>query len=599
MNVIFLFKNIKHMGIFKFVTILMVIMTMMGLSVFFYNRQKDLKEMFVGNSDDAYYDVIQRMFNEIKKRDPEQDELRHLKRKMRNPNDKETVMEHFATWNETDQNDDDVKTIGDILEENSERASHEDIIRQLSKSYLIREPTDKEMRRYKKIMEEEDGNPERIIIKMKRTKEYRNMEKQSSTRSTVSGADQASMQFARVMPHPDDNKGKRQKFKNTLDQVSNKEKANLYQNIVQLYDSVMRRLPTMYELDYYASKIINTVRSETPFNMDALRRILQSSREYKILMKSQTNLVDSELPMNISAQQLEYEVSDIFERTRDKNASLSFANNGMSIDSKVKSYLEESGEIPTSLFQFLKDKYVEYELDENKLVKLITLFLQFETGIQQDIGDTGNKELSEDDEDESYVGSDSLATINRVSREENDGVNSKTAKVKVKKNNLDPDDTTPTWESKKKKRDERSEGKEKATGEGEKESDENPLSLDDRNVDITMDMRSAKNAKPSETMGHAKTIHQPGISKDPFSRLHECMSFNYSRQNAIAHMQNERNKAELQLLLDRQHKLSREEEKKMKTIMYRQYKPTVFESGELDNYGVAPIDEAFGTLRSL
>jgi len=580
------------MGIFKITGIFLVIIIALSLFLHFSSQQKDLKEMFIANANDAYFDVIQRMYRQIKHRDPKSEEVRKLRKKMQNPNDRQSILEHFQ---ETKDENEGIETIGEMLQGN-EHLSNQDIIKELFKTHLLREPSKREMRTFINILEEEDGNPERIIIKIKRTKEYRNLN-DNSVDSSPSPSN-TTQKYARVMPHPDDSKKKRKKYTDIMNTVSKEEKANIYQDIVQIYDSIMRRLPTMFELDYYASKFIDRKSQKTPFDMDELRRILQSSKEYRMLVNTQTNVVNSEMPLNISEQQLSHEVREIYDRTRNKNPDLHFINNAFSIDRKVSAKNKDSDNIDASFFQFLKDKYVEYELDDLKLENLITFFLQFETKMQkkENAENAENKKEFEEKKENmwGFFDVDDLIPDGLLNMQEKNGPN---------KDNLDNTKNTKNTKNKGKNTAEKQNATKRTKNNLQNdvidEEDENPLSLDDVDIPITAQMMSAKNARPVQTMDNATTIHQPSMRKDPFSRLHECLSLNYSRQNAIAHMQNERNKAELQLLLDRQKKLTKQEQEKMNTIMHRQYKPAMFESGEDGQYGAAPLDEAFDEGRMI
>jgi len=570
------------MGILKITGIFLVIIIALSIILHFHSRQKDLKEMFIANANDAYYDVIQRMYQQIKHRNPKSDEVRELRKKMQNPNDRHTILEHFQ------ETKDEKETIGEMLQGN-ENVSNQDIIKELFKTHLLREPSKREMQTYKNILEEEDGNPERVITKIKRTKEYRNLNDKAMDSSP--SPSNTMHKYARVMPHPDDSKKDCKKNKNIMDAVSQEEKANIYQDIVQMYDSVMRRLPTMHELDYYASKVIKTKGQDKPFDMDELRLILQSSKEYRMLVSTQTNAVNSEMPLNISEQQLNHEVREIYDRVLKRNPDLDFINNKFSIDNKVSAKNKSSDNMEASFFQFLKDKYVEYELDELKLENLIKLFLQFETKMQKNENDEESQKKDTENEENlgekkegnekipDFINTDEIISDRSLNTEKNDSIKKNTKK------NKKSSEMQKVTESKK-------------NNQIDEEYD-NPFSLDDKDVPITAQLLSAENALPLQTMDYATTIYQPSMRKDPFSRLHECLSLNYSRQNAIAHMQNERNKAELQMLLERQKKLTKQEQEKMNAIMHRQYKPAMFESGDDGQYGAAPLDEAFDEGRMI
>ena len=119
----------------------------------------------------------------------------------------------------------------------------------------------------------------------------------------------------------------------------------LYRLIVSIYEKNLERLPSMKELNYYTVRITN----DKTFNSDKLIKILQSSQEYNILQKNQTNVVNAELEGAITDAQLTLLVNDIY--------SSMFKN-----------------EEPSKSFEdFMKVKYVEYKLDDVKFRKMLAM----------------------------------------------------------------------------------------------------------------------------------------------------------------------------------------------------------------------------------
>lgn len=117
-----------------------------------------------------------------------------------------------------------------------------------------------------------------------------------------------------------------------------------YRQIINIYNKTLDRMPTKYELEFYENKM------KEGFSTGQLQTVLESSREYFILQKNQTNVVNGELPGNITDAQITLDVREVY-------ASIYGA------DKLPSEYLED----------FLKRKYVEYNIDKKKLKQFILL----------------------------------------------------------------------------------------------------------------------------------------------------------------------------------------------------------------------------------
>ena len=125
----------------------------------------------------------------------------------------------------------------------------------------------------------------------------------------------------------------------------------VYRSILSVYEKNLERLPTMKELNYYTAKLA----SDTSFTIEKLTQILQSSQEYTILQKNQTNVVNFELPGAITDAQLTLQV--------------------------VQIYKSMFGAEPTKTFEdFAKAKFVEYNLDEPKFRKMLAMIYMVDSG---------------------------------------------------------------------------------------------------------------------------------------------------------------------------------------------------------------------------
>lgn len=125
----------------------------------------------------------------------------------------------------------------------------------------------------------------------------------------------------------------------------------VYRSILSVYEKNLERLPTMKELNYYTAKLA----SDKSFTIEKLTQILQSSQEYTILQKNQTNVVNFELPGAITDAQLTLQV--------------------------VQIYKSMFGAEPTKTFEdFAKAKFVEYNLDEPKFRKMLAMIYMVDSG---------------------------------------------------------------------------------------------------------------------------------------------------------------------------------------------------------------------------
>lgn len=121
-----------------------------------------------------------------------------------------------------------------------------------------------------------------------------------------------------------------------------------YRKIINVYNKVLNRMPSKFELEFYENK-----RKQDPsFCSRDLEKILESSREYYIMQKNQTNQVNAELPGNITDKQITMRILEIYKSVYGSQSTPS-------------DYFED----------FMKKKYVEYKLDNDRLKKLL-LFMK-------------------------------------------------------------------------------------------------------------------------------------------------------------------------------------------------------------------------------
>ena len=136
------------------------------------------------------------------------------------------------------------------------------------------------------------------------------------------------------------------KIEEALNAMQLKERVEIYRSIIDTYEKILERVPLLKEMNYYAYRITN----DTSFNVQQLETILILSNEHRIIEKNQTNVVNFELRGNVTEAQLKFEVGEIYKKA-------------LNVDT----------EPPYELEQFLKKRYIDYQMDKAKLTKLIIL----------------------------------------------------------------------------------------------------------------------------------------------------------------------------------------------------------------------------------
>lgn len=134
-----------------------------------------------------------------------------------------------------------------------------------------------------------------------------------------------------------------------LQKVDLDTRMDAYRKIIDVYQRVLERMPSNKELTYYAHKIL----TDPKFTEDKLARILEGSNEHKILEKNQRNIVNGELPGNLTDAQL-----------------------SMDVVAKYKNVFKKDPNQDT--IDFLKQKYIGYNLDEIKFDNLLILLKQLD-----------------------------------------------------------------------------------------------------------------------------------------------------------------------------------------------------------------------------
>lgn len=251
------------------------------------------------------------------------------------------------------------KKMKEMFIDNSDLAYNE-VISTIFKTYLLRPPQPLEISKIRKKMR--NPNDVEVVTKeVKNTSEYTKLlDATENSRDNLKDT------------HPTTPTEKSPENKDIADirveKLPVQKRTELYRLIIDIYDTNLRRMPNMRELNYYTARMV----SDETFNHDKLKIILQSSKEYEIIQKNQTNVVHAELPFNVTDSQLSHEVEEIYKSTLQGKQSKSKEEGN-------KESEEDDIKIPMELFKFLKYKYKDFELNAQRLRELIVLLHQIDS----------------------------------------------------------------------------------------------------------------------------------------------------------------------------------------------------------------------------
>jgi len=209
--------------------------------------------------------------------------------------------------------------------------TYTETIKTVVQTYLLRQPEQYEIDRYRLLMSHpRDAEP--VIDAVKKTDEYKEIIKAASKTKDMATLAPLVETTGNVS------------IDQLIEKTDVKDKTEMYRTIIGVYDKELQRMPTSRELNYYAYRML----TDHNFTDKKLTAILQSSREFGILQKNQSNLVYSELPMNATDAQVTYDVRRL--------------------------YNDIFGEDPGSeMERFLKFKFIEMNLEEKRFVEMLLL----------------------------------------------------------------------------------------------------------------------------------------------------------------------------------------------------------------------------------
>jgi hypothetical protein len=128
---------------------------------------------------------------------------------------------------------------------------------------------------------------------------------------------------------------------------------NLYKQIIDTYQKVLDRLPNAGELNHY----FVMMKKDANFTLDKLQDALLTSREYGILSMNQRNVVQGELMGNITERQLQIVITNLYQSVYQTPPD-------------------------KSTYNYLRGKFIDFSLDDEKLVIFIKQLKSAETSTQ-------------------------------------------------------------------------------------------------------------------------------------------------------------------------------------------------------------------------
>jgi hypothetical protein len=221
----------------------------------------------------------------------------------------------------------------------SNTAKYYDTISILIQTYLLRNPEQYELERYRRIMSyPKDVDP--VIDAIKTTDEYKNLIKATPN----SNANASLTPYIQKMSGMSSTSSSETRINKVVQDATMQQRTDMYREIINVYDTNLHRMPSMRELNYYTYRML----TDQAFNKRKLELILQASREYEIMQKNQTNVVNGHLEGDMTDAQITLKVRGLYEQVFDEQP-----------DAEIE--------------RFMKYKYREYELSDARLLGLLKM----------------------------------------------------------------------------------------------------------------------------------------------------------------------------------------------------------------------------------
>ena len=175
------------------------------------------------------------------------------------------------------------------------------------------------------------------------------------------------------------------------------------ENVIEIFNNVLDRNPDAQELPLYSKKLAK----DKDFNTDKLKLVLYSTPEYARMQKTQDNKTFSALPGGVTERQLVFILLKLFKEVTGKN---------------------DPGDKLT--LDFLKKKFVEFDLDADKMRRFLINYFSDQKYIDQEqiqvnIHSNSNK----------HENNTNTVQENKPNNDTNNNTNKSTNTVDNKKNN--------------------------------------------------------------------------------------------------------------------------------------------------------------------
>jgi hypothetical protein len=131
------------------------------------------------------------------------------------------------------------------------------------------------------------------------------------------------------------------------DSIPMETRLQIYKTIVNVFEANLYRLPTLNELEYFTFKLKD-------IDMAQVEILIQSSPEYAMLMKTQTNTIQQTVVGGLTDAQMNLMILDVFQK------------------------VHPGVDIKPDLMSFLKSKLYDYGMNMDKLKALIVLLDTFD-----------------------------------------------------------------------------------------------------------------------------------------------------------------------------------------------------------------------------
>lgn len=235
-------------------------------------------------------------------------------------------------------------------DEKTNYKEYEETLNSLFNTYLFRKAEPSEILDFMKAMSD-SADTETAEKKIKKSDEYKLYKRMSKEVDTG--------EFAPVTPVPTEQTETKfssspslaKILESSLDDMKIDDRKKWNAQIIRVFSLLLHRYPTTEELKYYSIRL----HTDDKFTLSKLYKLIKSSAEHYQIKNNSQN-IDTDHPGD---QQVNFEVNQIYE--------------------DVTSDLDPPAmDMTPELFNFLKMKYRQYELQEDRLAKLINKIYQID-----------------------------------------------------------------------------------------------------------------------------------------------------------------------------------------------------------------------------